>query len=458
MISAANTVLSQDWFSRALLFIALVAVSLSAPAQDQTGKSTLQWRSATMGTKYSVKIFDPPDFPTDVRLAVDAELRRVNDQMSTYLKSSELGRFNASSSTDWFEVSRDTARVVQFAQEVAEKTDGAFDVTVGPLVNAWGFGPAPRSGKVPSEDRLKQLQESVGFQKLSVRLDPPALRKSVPQLQVDLSALAKGHGVDRVVELLDSMGAPNVFVEIGGEVRTSGSKDDQWWRVGIQKPESSDGVIMIAHPMSTQEGQDESMATSGDYQNQFEADGKRYSHTIDLRTGRPVEHDLTSVSVITQTCMAADAWATAINVLGAERGLELAKREGLDVLLARRGKNGLILHGTGVLAQYAQPAEADGADQGTADRQGGTNALAIVMLTLLAFGAVLSAMAVGVIFGKRSISGSCGGLSSSNGEEGGTSCSLCSNPSDACKELRAKMHENANEDSLAAEGQPKAGV
>ncbi len=223
-------------------------------------------------------------------MEVDALLRGINDRMSTYLESSELSRFNVSKSTDWFEVSPETASVVAFSQTVAEKTSGAFDVTVGPLVNAWSFGPDPRTQTVPDEDQLKGLRDSVGYEKLSVRMEPPALRKSIPELQVDLSAVAKGYAVDRVVQLLNEAGAENVFVEIGGEVRTSGNKAGQWWKVGIQVPDVDQEAVMIAHSLNTGAGNDQSMATSGDYRNFFEVDGVRYSHTIDPRSGRPIDH------------------------------------------------------------------------------------------------------------------------------------------------------------------------
>ncbi len=459
-----------------LLLLPAIAARPLATAQD--GPRILEFRGATMGTTYLVKVFDPPQFQSDIRLAIDAELRRVNDQMSTYLKSSELGRFNASKSTDWFDVSGETAMVVKFALSVSVETDGAFDVTVGPLVNAWSFGTGPRPQKVPDEAVLRRIQASVGYQKLSVRTDPPALRKSVADLQVDLSALAKGHGVDRVVELLDSAGAGNVFVEIGGEVRTSGDKNGQPWRVGIQLPDAATDTVLIGHPMSSDAGKDESMATSGDYRNFFEVDGKRYSHTIDPRTGNPVQHELASVSVVTASCMSADAWATAINVVGLERGLELADQQQLSVLLVSRIDGRYALHGTGSLAQHAgaqqvgapheeaqlagahelevadrsppDKSSADlagpsggvvassGADAGIRSSEDVSNQWIVPLLACGVFGIALFAMAIGVVFGRRAISGSCGGLAGAKNEDGSSSCSLCSNPSDACKELRER--------------------
>ena len=336
--------------------------------------------------------------------------------------------------TDWFAVSTEFASVVQFAQSVSQKTDGAFDITINPLVNAWSFGPDERTNTVPDSETLDRLKQVVGYQMLDVRMDPPAIKKSNPQLTIDLSAIAKGHGVDRVVEFLNAQGAKNVFVEIGGEVRVSGDKAGQWWKVGIQVPDSAQTEVMIAHSLNTGSGNDQAMATSGDYRNFFEADGVRYSHTIDPRTGNPVKHNLASVSVVGGSCMHADAWATAINVLGADEGLQLAQRENLDVLIVNRSGDDFKKLGTGVMATYAS-------DQPPEVVQAGENdMMALLLITFVAFAVLLFAMSIGVMFGRQSLSGSCGGLANTRQEDGSISCSLCSNPDDACKELRRRMH------------------
>jgi thiamine biosynthesis lipoprotein len=304
-----------------------------------------------MGTVYMVKISDPPaDLPEDWRQQVDLELRRVNDQMSTYLESSELSRFNRSSSTDWFPVSPETATVVAYALDVSAATDGAFDVTVGPLVDAWSFGPGERSETPPDDAKIAQLRERVGYQRLAVRRDPPALKKQQPALRVDLSAIAKGHGVDRVIERLTAMGVENAFVEIGGEVRVQGARGPRPWGVGIQQPDAESGRVLTAVPLTTG-----AIATSGDYRNYFEKEGERFSHTLDPRTGRPITHRVASVSVHADHCMAADAWATAINVLGAEAGAEVAAAEGLDILMLVRTDEGFTPIRTGIFASPEIP-------------------------------------------------------------------------------------------------------
>ena len=317
-----------------ILLVLASCVSVGCQPPETTGPASviLEAYGQTMGTTYMVKLANPPDgLPDDWKIEVDAELRRVNDQMSTYLKSSELSQFNCSTSTDWFPVSAETATVVAYALEVSKQSEGAFDVTVSPLVDAWSFGAGERTMQVPEDDRIEELLQRVGYQHLEVRAEPPALRKAIPALTVDLSAIAKGHGVDRVLQRLQALGCDNVFVEIGGEVRVLGDRGDRQWGVGIQQPDADANEVLLAFPLT-----DMAVATSGDYRNFFEVDGQRFSHTIDPRTGQPVEHALASVSVGAGNCMMADAWATAINVLGKEKGLAVAQRLGLDVLLIHR--------------------------------------------------------------------------------------------------------------------------
>lgn len=279
-----------------------------------------------------VKLANPPaELPDDWQLVLDAELRTVNDQMSTYLESSEISRFNRSESTDWFPVSQETADVVAAAQEISKETGGAFDVTVAPLVNAWSFGPGKRTQEPPTKETIADLRKKIGYEHLSVQMSPPALRKAIPELSVDLSAIAKGHGVDRLVLVLRELNVEHAFVDIGGEVRLLGDRIDRPWGVGIQVPDGTPNEVVTALPLS-----DAAIATSGDYRNYFDSDGERYSHTIDPRTGYPVKHDLASVSVIAESCMLADGWATAINVLGGDAGRVLAVKRKMDVMLIRR--------------------------------------------------------------------------------------------------------------------------
>jgi len=412
-----------------------IAFAASACSEDRI----LVGQGQTMGSTYSVKVFDPPTaFPSDWHLAVDKELRLVTDQMSTYIKSSEISRFNESPSTDWFPVSDDLALVVARSIEISELSDGAFDITVLPIVKAWSFGPGKKRLVPPPDSELEALRESVGYQNVEARLHPPALRKKLASITLDLNAIAPGHGVDRLVELLLGFGAKNLFVEIGGEVRVTGDKAGKPWTVGIQQPDVDAEVVAIAYPVC-----DKSIATSGDYRSFFEYEGRRYSHTIDPRTGRPVTHNLASVTVLANDCMSADALATTMSVLGEDEGIDFANRLGLDTLVMVRGESGEIsMQSTGafasVLAVESQSSNEKGKDEGNSTMD--MNAFVPVATAgLVAFSLVVVAMAVGVIFGRRAISGSCGGLANSRDADGNTSCSLCSNPDNACKELRKRM-------------------
>jgi len=227
--------------------------------------------------------------------------------------------------------------VVQAALDVSRTTDGALDVTVGPLVNLWSFGPESREPAVPSPAAIAERLAAVGWSRLEVRLDPPALRKRSGELEVDLSAIAKGHGVDVLAGLLEARGCLDYLVEIGGEVRVRGHRaDGAPWTIGIEAPDT--GARRVAEVLTPG---DAAVATSGDYRNFFEAGGKRYSHTIDPRTGRPIEHGPAAVTVVADTCTLADAMATALMVLGPEAGRALAVREGLATLFFVRRNGGL---------------------------------------------------------------------------------------------------------------------
>ena len=264
----------------------------------------------------------------------EAELKRINQAMSTYIETSELSLFNKNPGTEPVVLSQATLDVLTLSQEVSRLSGGAFDVTVGPLVNAWGFGPQER--RELSDEDIRQLRERVGYKMLS--LDPQAktLSKARPDLYVDLSAVAKGYAVDKLSEALANRGYTDHMVEIGGEVRCQGiNPDGKSWRIAIEKPDNQARAIY-----EILELKDMAMATSGDYRNYYEKDGQRISHTIDTRTGRPITHTLASVTVLDPSCARADAWATALNVLGPTEGLELAEREKIAAFFLIRGQNG----------------------------------------------------------------------------------------------------------------------
>lgn len=332
--------------SARLCLLVTVAFLSTAGCEQKTVHSSgpIAISGETMGTLYNIKIAELPRGMTREELAskIEAALDRINDQMSTYRSESEISRFNRLEAEHWFEVSPETAQVVQEALLVSEVSGGAFDITVGPLVNLWSFGPESRDRTVPTDQEIRSAMTRVGYRKLQVRISPPALRKLKGDIRIDLAAIAKGFGVDQIAELLGRTGISGYIVEIGGEIRAHGSKPGgSSWRVGIETP--TEGRFGIQEVLSLD---NRALATSGDYRNFFKAGGKRYSHTIDPRTGRPVEHDLASVTVIADNCMLADAWATALMVLGPEKGYHLAQDRGLAVLFQIRSGEGFVRRAT----------------------------------------------------------------------------------------------------------------
>lgn len=324
------------WPWRALLALLLLA---AAGCERAPTTSTLAFGGHTMGTTYSVQIVDPPPQldATALQRQVDDLLEEINDSMSTWRADSELSRFNANPSTDWVAVSPALAAVVGTAQAVSAASDGAFDITVGPLVDLWGFGassdPTQPPATRPTADAIAATRARTGFRQLEVRTAPPALRKARPDLALDLSAIAKGHGVDRVAALLSAQGYEDFLVEIGGELVGRGvNAQGEPWRIAIERPDPG----LTRRPLQVLPLAGRALATSGDYRNYFEQDGVRYSHSIDPNRGEPVYHRLASVTVIADSAELADAWATALLVLGPERGPDLASAEGLEALFLIR--------------------------------------------------------------------------------------------------------------------------
>ncbi|MEO8270738.1 MAG: FAD:protein FMN transferase [Aureliella sp.] len=328
------------WLRLAAGFLTVASLSLAACSRPHKLPVLQAISGQTMGTTYSIKLGSAAEGApslTQVSREIEDELQSVNAQMSTYLTTSELSRFNQQTSDEWFPVSKETADVVDLALKLNEQSDGAFDVTVGPLVNLWGFGPTPRQSETPSQEDIATALEAVGSDKLQTFMSPPfAIRKTHPALQVDLSAIAKGHGVDRVTNLLDRLKFNSYFVEIGGEVRTKGMKPGgQAWQVGIEQPLKEQRSVAEVLSLS-----DQALATSGNYRNYFEVDGKRFSHTISPKTGWPVEDPIASASVLAENCALADGVATAMMAAGYDAGLALAERNDWAVMLVRPTADG----------------------------------------------------------------------------------------------------------------------
>ncbi|HHR5847506.1 TPA: FAD:protein FMN transferase [Providencia alcalifaciens] len=310
--------------------VLLFAATLLLAACGGPEQKNLQGQ--TMGTYYSVKFVTDSSEPSSeaIQAEIDKRLEEVNDQMSTYRPGSELSRFNQSNEVNEpFPVSAATAKVVSKAIEINKLTDGSLDVTVGPLVNLWGFGPEGRVTKAPTDEELEKRRAWIGIDKLSVQGNN--LIKTIPELYVDLSSIAKGYGVDVVAEYLESININDYMLDIGGEVRTKGKNGkDAPWRIAIEKP-ATDGVSQTAQEII--EPGDLSIATSGDYRNYFEQNGVHFSHTIDPKTGKPISHNLVSITVLAEDCMTADGLSTGLNVMGPEAGLALAEKMNVPVFM-----------------------------------------------------------------------------------------------------------------------------
>ncbi|WP_110457868.1 FAD:protein FMN transferase [Shewanella algidipiscicola] len=308
------------------------ACSQSAPMISLSGE--------TMGTTYHIKFVSGGQEPNEQLLQAEIELalEQVNNQMSTYRSNSELSRFNQMALASTIEVSSDTAQVIQAGIDLSEITDGALDITLGPLVNLWGFGPDKRPVKVPSDELIAQTRAKTGIEHLSV--DGLKLRKDNPDLYVDLSSIAKGFGVDKVAHLLAKYQPKGYLVEIGGEVSLYGTKaDESPWRIAIEQPDIDERQVQqVITPGNM------AMATSGDYRNYYEEDGQRFTHIIDPRTGYPVNHRLASVTVLHKQSMMADGYATAMMVMGTEDSLALAQEHHLAVMLIEKQPDGFKVY------------------------------------------------------------------------------------------------------------------
>lgn len=315
-----------------LVLLTLVACDNSLPQVDLDGNA--------LGTSFKVSLVEPPeDLDADqLRDEILAVLQIVDGLASTWQDDSELSSLNADLSIDWIPVSAEFCRLLERSQEVSEATDGAFDLTIGPLVNVWGFGPDGQVTEPPSAADIAAAQHRVGFDMLEVDCTERLVRKDVPDLYIDLSGWAKGYAVDQLAELLNAHGFTNYLVEVGGELRVKGqNRESARWAIGIEAPSTSTRV-----PHAVVHVTDTSVATSGDYRNYFEHDGQQFSHTIDARTGHPVTHNLAAVTVVNSSAAYADAMATALLVLGPDAGLALAEELQLAAYFLVRNPTGIV--------------------------------------------------------------------------------------------------------------------
>jgi len=317
------------------LFAVLVARRPIPPPVEQ---NTLELSGETMGTTWSVRIRGAEGSEGEsLHALIGARLDSVDSSMSTWRKDSEVSRFNDSDGVEPVKVGMELAVVLDGAFRAHRASHGAFDITVGPLVQAWGFG-SEAHRTPPDAVRLEALREQVGMDALRWERSTARLQKTEANRTLDLSAIAKGHAVDRVAEDLRDAGHPHHLVEVGGEVRVGSRGPGSLWRVAIEEPDPEGRSVREVLLLENR-----SLATSGDYRQFRLHGGKRVSHAIDPRTGRPVANAVASVSVVAETAMMADAYATALLVMGAYEGRALAESAGLDVQWLMRGEDGELV-------------------------------------------------------------------------------------------------------------------
>mgnify|MGYP006110862981 FL=1 len=320
------------------IFVLIIFLIIGVSACQQTNYEILALNGLTMGTTYSVKINADNAFVEKNQISddIDEILSEINQSMSTYIKESELSNINFSTISDWQSISDDLFEVIDHAINVSLKTNGAFDITIAPLVNLWGFGPDKLQNKIPTDEIIELTKKNTGYKKISIDKSLKKISKLDPNLHIDLSGIAKGFAVDKIARYLDKRGFKNYLVEIGGELIGKGlNKDNEIWQIGIENPDNNSDTIKRIIQLK-----DMAMATSGNYMNYFEKDGVRYSHTINPVTGKPIKHKLASVTVLDNSAMNADALATAFMVLGPEKALSLANNLKIAVyLIIKDGKS-----------------------------------------------------------------------------------------------------------------------
>ncbi|MEV8466339.1 FAD:protein FMN transferase [Fluviibacterium sp. DFM31] len=323
---------------RPALLLAVATLPLAGCLFDDTPE-TLKISGKTMGTTYNITVVDAPDGTTtdDLVDRIETVLADVNGKMSNWDPNSEVSLFNAALSTEAVTVSAPFAQVLSAANDIHQLSGGKFDVTLAPLIDLWGFGAKKPGDPIPSDADIAQALKSVG-QSALLELDGTTLRKVQPEVSVNLSAIAKGYGVDQIAAALRADGIDRYLVEIGGDLAAGGlNAEDAPWSIGIERPDAASRTVEEIVQIS-----DKGLATSGDYRNYFEQDGVRYSHIIDPTTGKPVTHQTASITVIAQTAMLADAWATALLVVGSETAFDIAAQAGVAVLAIDRNNDQFV--------------------------------------------------------------------------------------------------------------------
>jgi thiamine biosynthesis lipoprotein len=284
-----------------------------------------------MGTHYQITLEEPQTISVEtLEKNIEERLQTINQLMSTYINDSELSRFNRQQTLDCIPLSKETYFVIEQALAVSKKTHGKFDSTLAPLIELWGFDKKQTNEQVPEKNKIEALLKKIGSNKLV--LEDGCVRKKVASLSINLSAIAKGYAVDQIALLIKNVGIKNYLVDIGGEIANSGvNARDTLWSIAIESVDSEKlegrGIQKVISPMGL------GVATSGDYRNYFEKNGKRYSHMIDPTNGYPITHHLASVTVLHKDTLMADALATAMMVMGKEQSLDFANKNNIPVFM-----------------------------------------------------------------------------------------------------------------------------
>ena len=322
-----------------LAAVVLLGLLTAGCDRQQEKDSALVLAGKTMGTQWRVNMVGvSSEREAELRTKIQQQLDKDDQELSTWKKDSVLSRFNQRHDDQPQPISANMADIITLSLRIGRLTDGAMDITVGPLVNLWGFGPDMQPLHTPSQKEIDRAKAQVGLQHLQVieRADSAWLQKDLPELYVDLSTMGEGFATDHLARLMEQEGIHNYLVSVGGAVLTRGHNlGGKNWRVAIQKPTDRENAVQALVNL-----QGHGISTSGSYRNYYELDGKRISHVIDPQTGRPIEHRLVSATVIATTALEADGWDTGLMVLGTEKARALALRENLAVYLVTKNDQG----------------------------------------------------------------------------------------------------------------------
>jgi len=324
---------------RLILILSLICI---ISACQKPSEAVINIHGVTMGTTYSVKMLTPKNSQKNgldkdnIHADIENILNDINQTMSTYIADSELSLINQGNVSDWQAISDDLYDVIEHANTISAISNGAFDVTVGPLVNIWGFGPDPFTQEIPDESSIQAAKQHTGFEKILFDRSSKRISKSHPKLYIDLSGIAKGFAVDKIALYLDKNYFQDYLIEIGGELLGKGlNANHVAWQIGIEQATPLERTVQRIVDLKNM-----AMATSGDYRNYFEKEGVRYSHTINPNTGTPIKHNLASVTVLDKSAMHADALATAFMVMGTEKAHALANELGIAVYTLSKTNTG----------------------------------------------------------------------------------------------------------------------